>query len=182
MADDWTREVLRFWFEESGPESWYMKSQDFDNAIQERFEPMVISALKGKLRSHRDDAEAMLATILLLDQFTRNIYRDTPEAFSGDELALTLSLQCIQSGRIDHKNPPFRQFMLMPMMHSEDLEVQDRSLPLFEEYTNPRTLDFAVQHRDIIARFGRFPHRNAILGRTSTPEELAFLKLPGSSF
>ena len=97
-------------------------------------------------------------------------------------MALALSLRCVDRDYLAHEDAAYRQFMLMPMMHSENLEIQDRSLPLFEKLTNPLTHEYAVKHRDIIARFGRFPHRNAILGRPSSAEETEFLKQPGSSF
>jgi uncharacterized protein (DUF924 family) len=138
--------------------------------------------LKGERDSWANTAAGCLALIILLDQFTRNIYRNTPRAFSGDEMALALSLRCLERGYLDDADANQRHFMLMPLMHSEDLAIQDMSLPLFETHTNARTLDYAQQHRDIVARFGRFPHRNAILGRPSSPEEIEFLTQPGSSF
>ena len=176
------QDVLDFWFEEAKPEQWYKKDPAFDEQIRSRFEDTITSALSARLDNLADELEPCLALILVLDQFTRNIYRDTPRAFSGDEMALALSLRCIDRGFLDHENATWRQFMLMPMMHSEDLGIQDRSIPLFEEHTNPLTHEYAIRHRDIVARFGRFPHRNAILGRPSSDEELAFLKWPGSSF
>lgn len=175
-------DVLAFWFDEATPEQWYKKDPAFDEVIRDRFETTIVAALAGRLDSWADDAASCLALILLLDQFTRNIYRDTPRAFSGDEIALALSLRCVDRGFINHESASWRQFMLMPMMHSEDLDIQDRSIPLFEEHTNPRTHDYAIKHRDIVARFGRFPHRNAILGRPSSDEEAEFLTQPGSSF
>ena len=174
--------VLAFWFEDSQPEQWYRKDTAFDDAIRDNFEITVTAALASNLDGWADDVDGCLALILLLDQFTRNIYRDTPRAFSGDDMALALSLRCIDRDYLAHENPAWRQFMLMPMMHSEDLNIQDMSLPLFERLTNPMTHEYAVKHRDIIARFGRFPHRNAILGRPSSDEEVEFLKQPGSSF
>ena len=175
-------DVLHFWFEEITPEHWFKKDDAFDDSIRTRFEPTIVAALCARLDSWADSADGCLALILVLDQFTRNIYRDTPRAFSGDEMALALSLRCVDRDFIAHDNGPWRHFMLMPMMHSEDITIQDRSLPLFETLTNPRTYEYAVKHRDIVARFGRFPHRNAILGRPSSEEELAFLTQPGSSF
>ena len=174
--------VIAFWFEECKPEQWYMKDQAFDEVIRDRFEVTVTAALASRLDGWADDAEGCLALILLLDQFTRNIHRDSPRAFSGDDMALALSLRCVDRDYLAHEDAAYRQFMLMPMMHSENLEIQDRSLPLFEKLTNPLTHEYAVKHRDIIARFGRFPHRNAILGRPSSAEETEFLKQPGSSF
>ena len=175
-------DVLHFWFEEITPEQWFMKDAGFDETIRTRFEPTVVAALSARLDSWADTADGCLALILILDQFTRNIYRDTPRAFSGDEMALALSLRCVDRDFIAHKNATWRHFMLMPMMHSEDIGIQDRSLPLFESLTNPRTHEYAVKHRDIVARFDRFPHRNAILGRPSSDEERKFLTQPGSSF
>lgn len=175
-------EVLAFWFEESKPEQWYKKDPAFDEAIRDRFEITIEAALAGRLDSWADEIDSCLALIILLDQFTRNIYRDTPRAFSGDEMAVALSLRCIDRGFLKHDNATWRQFMLMPMMHSEDIEIQERSIPLFETHTNPLTHEYAIRHRDIVARFARFPHRNAILGRPSSDEEIAFLKEPGSSF
>ena len=174
--------VLAFWFEDSTPAQWYKKDPAFDDAIRDRFEPTVAAALASRLDGWADNAAGCLALILVLDQFTRNIYRDTPQAFSGNEMALALSLRCVDRNYLAHDDAAWRQFMLMPMMHSEDLAIQERSLPLFELLTNPLTHEYAVKHRDIIARFGRFPHRNAILGRPSSVEETEFLKQPGSSF
>jgi len=175
-------DVIAFWFSEASPEQWYKKDPAFDDAIRDRFADTVEAALAGRLDGWADEVDGCLALIILLDQFTRNIYRDTPRAFSGDEMSLALSLRCIDRGFITHENPAWRQFMLMPMMHSEDIGIQDRSIPLFAEHTNPLTHEYAVKHRDIVARFGRFPHRNTILGRPSSDEEREFLTQPGSSF
>ena len=175
-------DVLNFWFDESRPEQWYKKDATFDETIRSRFEDTITAALSARLDSWADELDSCLALILVLDQLTRNIYRYTPRAFIGDEMALALSLRCVDRGFLSHENAAWRQFMLMPMMHSEDLGIQDQSIPLFKQHTNPLTHEYAVKHRDIVARFGRFPHRNAILGRPSSGEELAFLKEPGSSF
>jgi len=118
----------------------------------------------------------------LLDQFTRNIFRDTPRAFAGDEKALVLSFQCNENGYLANEDFHWCHFMLMPMMHSEDIDVQDISLPLFKTLNLQNVYDYAERHRDTVARFGRFPHRNSILGRSSTNEELEFLKQADSSF
>ena len=121
--------------------------------------------------------------MLLLDQFPRQIWRDTAMAFSGDLQAVALSLRAVELGWLEAEpEQPRRQFWLMPLMHSEELAVQEVALPLFERFTDPHTADFARRHRDVIARFGRFPHRNAALGRVSSAEELAFLQTPGSRF
>lgn len=175
-------DILAFWFEESAPKQWFSKDEEFDGNIKNRFGDTVTAALSGQLDGWADDLDGCLALIIVLDQFTRNIFRDTPRAFSGDEMALALSLRCVERGYLDHDNQDYRHFMLMPMMHSEDIGIQDRSLPLFAAAASELTYDYAVKHRDIVARFGRFPHRNAILGRPSNDEELAFLEQPGSSF
>ncbi|HEY7804934.1 MAG TPA: DUF924 family protein, partial [Orrella sp.] len=121
--------------------------------------------------------------IMVFDQFTRHIYRDSPRAFVGDDHALRLSEQAVHAGWVANcALVSHRQFFLMPMMHSEDVEVQRASLPLFETYTDSDTLWFAKRHCEIIERFGRFPHRNTVLGRVSTANEIEFLKEPGSAF
>ncbi|MEJ2518190.1 MAG: DUF924 domain-containing protein, partial [Methyloceanibacter sp.] len=126
--------------------------------------------------------QGRLAAILVLDQFPRNIYRGSPRAFATDEEALALSRDAIAAGADKELPPEQRAFLYMPFQHTETLADQRRSLELFEALGNPENLDFAARHYEIIERFGRFPHRNAVLGRVSTPEELAFLEQPGSSF
>ena len=175
-------DILNFWFVETTPEFWFKKDDDFDAAIQDRFGKAVTEALAGRLDHWANDADGCLALIVMLDQFTRNMFRHSARAFSGDEMALALSLRCVERKYLDADKPSYCQFMLMPMMHSEDIGIQDMSLPLFERYTSKLTYDYAVKHRDIIARFGRFPHRNAMLGRPSSRDEDQFLTQPGSSF
>ena len=155
---------------------------DFDTAVEARFGGAVTNALAGRLDYWADNANGCLAMIILLDQFTRNIFRQSARAFSGDEMALALSLRCVDRGYIDTAKVSHCHFMLMPMMHSEDLKIQSSSLPLFKKYTEKRTFEYAVRHHDIVARFGRFPHRNKALGRPNTNEEKIFLTEPGSSF
>ncbi|MGB1964461.1 MAG: DUF924 family protein [Candidatus Puniceispirillales bacterium] len=178
--------ILSFWFDEIEPKQWFIKDTNFDNQIKVRFEPLVKRALAGQLDSWSETAEGNLALILLLDQMTRNIYRNMPMSFAGDDMALAFSLKGID--RNDHTtltddaDNNRLKFLFMPMMHAEDLAIQDKSLPLFKTYCDEQTYKYAVLHRDIIARFGHFPHRNAILGRPSTDEEIAFLKERNSSF
>ncbi len=192
------RAVLDFWFLAPGapaggaarparPE-WFRKDPAFDAAIRERFGKDVDAALAGEREAWNSGAAGCLALILLLDQFTRNIFRDTPQAFAGDAAALALADTAIADA-CDRALPPVRRwFLYLPFMHAESLPVQERSVALFGELARQggdafaSALDYAVRHRDVIARFGRFPHRNAILGRESTLAESAFLKLPGSSF
>jgi len=176
-------QILSFWFEEITPEHWFTKSDDFDQLLRDQFEGLVIQGLNGQLDRWAAEKQGCLALILLLDQMTRNIYRDTPKAFAGDEIALALSLRAVAQKWVEEEEMEAkRQFFLMPMMHSEDIDIQEKSLPLFSAHTSGRTYDYAARHRDIVARFGHFPHRNAILGRPSSAEEIAFLAEPNSSF
>ncbi len=175
--------ILTFWFTESAPKDWFSKNDAFDSKINTRFGELVERALLAQLDSWIAERPSRLALILLLDQFTRNIYRDTPRAFAGDDMALAICLKAISDGQLDaEEDVAKRQFLLMPMMHAEDIDIQERSLPIFKQYTSEQTFDYAVKHRDIIARFGHFPHRNAILGRPSSAEEIEFLSQPNSSF
>ena len=175
-------EILNFWFKECKPEQWFKKNEDFDKMIKNRFLIAIENALAGKLRNWEESETGCLALIILLDQFTRNVFRDTPQAFAGDKRALALSQLCCDKDYLTNPDIQRRQFMLMPMMHSENLAVQDAALPLFSYYASEKDYEYAEKHREIIVRFGRFPHRNVILGRKSTIEELNFLKKPGSSF
>jgi len=188
------RAVLDFWFlppDHSGhgrnrPE-WFKKNEAFDGAIRERFGADVDVALSTTLGEASD--EAMLARILLLDQFTRNIFRDTPRAFAGDAQALALAATLVAAGRDKNLSPYQRWFAYLPFEHSESLLDQERAVALFaglrremQNETFDGAYDYALRHREVITLFGRFPHRNAILGRISTAEEIEFLKQPGSSF
>ena len=175
-------EILNFWFIECKPEQWFKKYENFDQMIENRFSSAIEDALEGKLDSWEETETGCLALIILLDQLTRNVFRDTPGAFAGDKRALALSQLCYNKDYLTNPDVHRRHFMLMPMMHSENLYVQDAALPLFKIYASGKDYEYAEKHRVIIARFGRFPHRNVILGRKSTNEELEFLKQPGSSF
>ena len=175
-------EILNFWFKECKPEQWFKKNEDFDQMIENRFSIAIENAIAGNLGNWEESETGCLALIILLDQFTRNVFRDTPRAFAGDKRALALSQLCFDKDYLTNPDVQRRQFMLMPMMHSENLVIQDAALPLFKKYASGKDYEYAEKHRDIIVRFGRFPHRNVILGRKSTNEELEFLKQPGSSF
>ncbi|WP_238139301.1 DUF924 family protein [Roseateles aquatilis] len=184
--------VLNEWFGVPGDEQdgqiqsqWFQKDDAFDASLRERFGPVVEQALRGELRDWDSTPWGALARILVLDQFTRNIFRDTPRAFAGDALALSAALTLLP--RAQELGTLERWFATMPLEHAEDLAMQDRSVAEFEALAAEDTrlddaLDYARRHRDVIARFGRFPHRNAILNRASTPEEIEFLKQPGSRF
>lgn len=182
MKEKHISEILHFWFEEISLKQQFAKDPEFDALLADKFGVLVADALGGRLDSWAASKDGRLALILLLDQITRNIHRDTPLAFAGDDMALALSLRAVDDGFLEDGQTSKNQFFLMPMMHSENLEIQEGSLPLFQAHTPDMVYDYAVKHRDIIAKFGRFPHRNAILKRPSTAEEDAFLQQPGSSF
>ena len=175
-------DILNFWFKKCTPGQWFKKNKDFDQMIKNLFSSSIEDAIKGKLDFWKNTETECLALIIILDQFTRNVFRDTPRAFAGDKKALSLSKICINKNYLKNPDIHRRRFMLMPMMHSENLAIQDAALPLFKKYSSGKDYEYAEKHRDIIARFGRFPHRNVILGRKSTNEELEFLRQPGSSF
>ena len=177
-----TKNILIFWFDECEPKDWFKKNEDFDNKIRFKFANLIEQALDNRLDFWASNRQGCLALILLLDQFTRNIFRKDRKSFSGDKKALQLSSKCVEKNYLSVSAPDWCHFMLIPMMHSEDLIVQNQSLPLFKKYTSSQTYDFALKHQRIIKEFGRFPHRNSDLGRISTEEELNFLKTSGSSF
>lgn len=193
--------IISFWFGTDADDAvtarqqsalWWAKRDETDALIRKRFESCVIAAGNGELQEWASTANGRLALILLLDQFTRNIYRDTPAAFALDAQARALCLAGLKSEVNRDLRPIQRVFFYLPLEHSENVEHQRRSVSLFaalvaEVPEHNRALfagfaDYAVKHRVIVERFGRFPHRNAILGRPSTREEVEFLKQPGSSF
>ena len=190
-----SQDVLDFWFGAPGSleagkprREWFVKQDAFDALIRARFGATIEQALAGGLREWDDEGpQGALARILVLDQFTRNAHRDTPTAFAGDALALAAACRLVDSGA-DRQLPPLqRAFVYMPFEHAEDAYMQERAVELFgilaaEHPGFDEMLDYAHRHRGVIARFGRFPHRNAILGRASTPEETEFLRQPGSRF
>lgn len=176
MEQEWTEEVLSFWFGELGPDDWFRKDEALDARIRSRFLGLhadIAGKVPEQLAEARDPARA---AIIVLDQFTRNMFRGRPEAFASDAHALSISRMAIDRGYDEGLGKPERQFLYMPFMHSEVLADQERSVRLFTDLGDEETLKFAIAHRDIIARFGRFPHRNAILGRDTTAEEAEFIK------
>ncbi|MBS0556932.1 MAG: DUF924 domain-containing protein [Proteobacteria bacterium] len=176
-ADD----VLRFWFEDTAPQQWWRRDPAFDQAIRTRFGELHAAACRVELGSWRVTAAGRLAEIIVLDQFSRNLYRDDARAFASDPLALALAQEAIRIGADLEIAPERRAFVYMPCMHSESRLIHAAAVGLFRERA-PGNLDFELRHKAIIDRFGRYPHRNAALGRASTPEEIAFLSQPGSSF
>lgn len=193
--ETFARAVLDFWFGEPGtpqhgknrPE-WFRKDAAFDARIAQRFGRLIESALRGELTAWAGDgAHAALAQILLLDQFTRNVFRNTPRAFAGDARALAAARVMIGSGQDAGLPPLQRAFTYLPFEHAEDPASQDESVRLFSALAQQAPelsgmLDYAHRHRAVIVRFGRFPHRNAVLGRASSAEEIAYLEEPGSGF
>ncbi|MCX7544219.1 DUF924 family protein [Marinicella gelatinilytica] len=175
------QQVLNFWYGVE-PAMWFKKDKAFDDAIRTQFFSIWQQAAAGELSAWRSSIEGRLAEIIVLDQFSRNLLRNQGEAFAQDGMALILSQEALR--HCDYLKLPQNQakFLIMPFMHSESKAIQDQSVKLFEALGDASSLDYAKQHRDIIIRFGRYPHRNQVLGRVSTEEEKAFLKQPGSSF
>ncbi len=175
-------EIIRFWFEELQPADWWSKNEQIDRTITERFATTLEAASRGELFTWRETARGRLAEIIVLDQFSRQIHRDTPLASARDGIALVLAQEALRLGADRELRTDERSFMCMPYMHSESPLIQRIAMQLFDQPGLQHNHRFAIAHRDIIERFGRFPHRNRILGRESTPEEIEFLKQPGSSF
>ncbi len=176
------QQVIDFWFNEIKPKQWFEKDLAFDALIQSRFGVLHDRAKAGELVGWRNTAQGALAEVIVLDQFSRNIYRDQPESFASDPLALALAQFAIAKGFDVELTTNYRTFLYMPFMHSESKLIHQEALRLFESLGVENSLHFEKQHKAIIDRFGRYPHRNAILGRVSTAEEAAFLEQPNSSF
>lgn len=175
-------DVLKFWFEELSTKQWFAKDLKLDARIRERFLNVHTAAVHGELFDWRGSAEGRLAEIIVLDQFSRNIFRGEPESFAFDGMALVLAQEAVLWG-VDLELPvEKRAFLYMPYMHSESLKVHEEAVRLFDQKGMELNYDFELRHRKIIERFGRYPHRNEILGRESTAEEIEFLKQPGSGF
>jgi len=182
--------ILDFWF--AGDDAarmtrWWRKDEAVDAEIRERFAPHIPRAAAGAFDDWTTSARGALALVILLDQMTRNAFRGDPRSWSSDAKAREVTRAAIAAGFVDAVEDAAKSFFFMPLEHAEDLASQNECVALFEalgkaQGKGPDYTEYAIRHRDIIARFGRFPHRNAILGRESTPEELAFLEQPGSSF
>lgn len=175
-------DILDFWFEKTEPKYWFVKSDEFDQSIKEKFSDILLRASRSELWAWRSDPEGSLAEIIILDQFSRNIYRNLPQAFAADPLALSLSQAAIDKGFPSQLPPVKRSFLYMPFMHSESAQVHEHAVRLFSEPGLEEQLKYEYAHKKIIDQFGRYPHRNECLNRESTIEELSFLKQPGSSF
>jgi uncharacterized protein (DUF924 family) len=178
-------EILDFWFGQDR-KRWFVKDPAFDEEIRHRFLPSYEQGLQGRLAHWREDTRGCLALVIVFDQFPRNMFRGTARAFAADPLARELTSLMLAKGWDQAMTPEERMFVYLPLEHSESLADQERGLALMKELAqHAETADvprWAEAHLVIIRRFGRFPHRNALLGRASTPEEIEFLKQPGSSF
>ena len=169
-------EVLKFWFEETNPELWFKKDNDFDERIKNRFSLTIEEGSRGELFSWRETAQGRLAEIIVLDQFPRNIYRQNPKAWATDGIALTLAQELVSLKLDTQLTISQRAFAYLPYMHSESLLVHKEAVKLFKTPGLEDNYKYEIMHLEIIEKFGRYPHRNKILGRESTPEEIEFLK------
>lgn len=176
-------EILNFWFEELSPKDHFVKNAELDSQIKRRFIKTHFSLSNVSIKDNwRNSADEILARIIVLDQFPRNIFRDTPHSFATDQLALTEAKYMVEQGMdksIENDRVPF---VYMPYMHSENMDDQQKCIELFEKSGHKRNHEFAVKHAAIIEKYGRFPHRNKVIGRTSTEEEVEYLSNPGAGF
>lgn len=175
-------DIIDFWFTEIDSGLWYKKDAEFDQLISQRYASLLRRAECGELYSWRDGAYGRLAEIIVLDQFSRNLYRDSARAFGNDSLALVLAQEALRADAHKELNAKQQAFLFMPYMHSESPLIHTIAVQLFDAPGLQGNFNFEHKHKAIIDRFGRYPHRNAALGRQSTPEELEFLQQPGSSF
>jgi len=175
-------DLLHFWFHDIRPRQWWAVDPAFDALIRQRFEATLHAAERGELHAWRRTPRGRLAEIIVLDQFSRNAYRGTARAFANDPMALVLAQEAVAGGHDQVLDATQRAFLYMPYMHSESLLVHEQAMRLFAAPGLEGNYDFELRHKAIIERFGRYPHRNAALGRESTVEEQAFLRQPGSQF
>lgn len=176
------QEIIQFWFDDTEPQQWFQTDIAFDKKIKSKFSSIHTQVSLGETYTWRKTIAGRLAEVIVLDQFSRNLFRGAARAFSYDGMALILAQEAIASGELNQLPTLQRAFIYMPFMHSESLLIHREALKLFSEAGLEEMYHFEERHYDILIRFGRYPHRNAILGRTSTKKELAFLKEPNSSF
>lgn len=181
MSKDW-KKVIDFWFNPDNTPFWFKKSEEFDEKIKNNFEDIWKEASEGLLFEWRQTIEGRLAEIIVLDQFSRNLCRNSPLAFAQDSMALVLAQEALSKPEFSELTTEKKKFMIMPFMHSESEGIHKEAVKHFEELGDDYTTKYEYLHKDIIDRFGRYPHRNEVLNRESTQEELEFLKQPGSSF
>jgi uncharacterized protein (DUF924 family) len=174
--------VIKFWFEEIDPKKWWKKDESFDQIIIDRFYETHKAAVSCELFEWRKKPTGRLAEIIVLDQFSRNMFRNSPQSFAYDNLALALAQESVAQKADEAVKEDQRFFFYMPFMHSESPQIHELAVKLFSQKGLESGLEYELKHKAIIDKFGRYPHRNKILNRESTPEELEFLKQPGSSF
>lgn len=181
---DFQKDVLDFWFLETQPQQWFQVNKEFDQTIRERFMEPYEMAARGEFDEWQKNPDGALALCILLDQMPRNMFRGTPKAFETDKKALVIAKYAVSKGLDQVLGPQKRRFIYLPFEHSENLNDQRRSVELFEKMKNEDQLgyDYAVRHLEVIEKYGRFPHRNKILGRDNTPEEEEYLAQPGAGF
>ena len=175
-------EIIQFWFKDVERKQWWVKNDDFDQLLINKYKAIHVQAINCELYQWRESPLGRLAEVIVLDQFSRNMFRDTEKAFASDALALILAQEAIAVGADESLNETEKSFLYMPFMHSESLLIHEAGLKLFQAGTSDSSINFEIRHKKIIEEFGRYPHRNKILGRVSTKEELEFLNKPGSSF
>ena len=182
--NDTQKDILDFWFKETQPQQWFQKNPEYDELVKSNFLETYEIARQGALDEWKNDADGVLCLCLLLDQFPRNMFRDTPQAFATDAQALLIAKYALSKGLDQVISPEKRRFVYLPFEHSENLSDQKKSLELFEtmKSDDPLSYDYAVRHYEVIEKYGRFPHRNKILGRANTPEEEEYLSQAGSGF
>lgn len=176
------QEVFDFWFVECGRDQWFVASPDLDRDIRKRFRDTHLALSRDVTEEWRSTPENRIAAVIVLDQFPRNIYRATPLAFATDGLALREAKLALEAGADRQVSAECRTFFYLPFEHCEDLDEQDRAVALFRTLGDEEYIDYALRHREVIAAYGRFPHRNAIVGRKSTAAELEYLAQPGAGF
>ena len=176
------QKILQFWFDDIKPAQWWVKGNDFDQLIKDNYAALHASTHLCELYHWRQTPRGRLAEIIVLDQFSRNMYRDQPQSFASDPLALALSQEAIIAEADQELTPTEKSFLYMPFMHSESAAIHKVAVALYEANGIESNYQFELKHKAIIDEFGRYPHRNEILGRVSTPAELEFLSGPGSSF
>lgn len=176
------QEIIDFWFEELTPSQRFERDENIDLKMTERFIALHSSVVAGEYSSWRNEPMGRLAEILVIDQFSRNIYRDDPKSFIYDPMALALAQEAVRGEYNKNMDPKYKQFLYMPYMHSESDMIHNSAMLLFSEAGLEESFDFELKHKSIIERFGRYPYRNEVLGRTSTPEEIEFLKQAGPIF
>ena len=169
-------EILEFWFHQTPPERWFRSDEGFDEQIRHRFSAVHQAALRGELAEWRESLSGRLAEIIVLDQFSRNLFRNSPLSFAADGMALALAQELVKQPDFDQLPVERRDFALLPFMHSESPIIHAAALRLYQRYASTRSLRAETEHKRVIDQFGRYPYRNQALGRSSTPEELCWLQ------